>query len=185
MTRSIIFFALFVVGLSTEVVLLARQGRLLSAELERALASLHATQAELAKALSDRPFEGAAATPFELTALDGETVSLGAGPSFVVFFSTTCPACNDDAPIWGDLYRDYAESGVRFVGICVDDVEDDSAALFADRFGVDFPVIDTEDPRVALAYRADYLPRRVLIDAPFGVEGEGEVRAALDALIAG
>ncbi len=194
MPRATLLFSLFLVGLSVEVALLVRQGRALRVDLDRALQTLHATQEELAKARADVSLSGVAAEPFQLMTTDGDSIELGAGPSFVVFFSTTCPACNEDAPIWGELYRDYADAGVRFVGVCVK-AEDESAQAFADRWDVDFPVVYTDDPRVSLAYRADYLPRRILIDAdgliawsdradaPLGVEGEAEVREALEGLL--
>ena len=194
MKGNTVFLSLLLTGLSLEVGFLIKQGNELEVELERTRDSLHATQEELAKIESRVPEVGLSAETFQLVSTAGERITIGAGPSFLVFFSTSCPACAEDAPLWSELHEEYAEAGVEFVAVCVKS-PDVSAQAFAQEWGVEFPVVQTEDPRLALAYRANYFPKRMLIDAEgkvawsdpvegaLGEEGAAEMRDALDRLL--
>ncbi len=182
---------LLVVGLSLEVGFQAWRNHELRGELEQ-LKSTSSRPGATPRGDSEIAAEtGRKATPFQLESAAGQTLAIGTGPQFLVFFSTTCPACELDAPTWGELYRDYAAANVDFVGVCVHAGET-SAQSFAAHWDLGFPVVAEAGPEIIDAYGADYLPKRVLIDAggqivwadapgsPLGQEGEARMREILE-----
>ena len=140
--------------------------------------------------------------------------AFGGGPALVVIFLCAhCPYVIHVVPELRRLVSDYAGRGVQFLGITSNDPEqypEDSeagTAEFASREGLLFPILFDETQEVAkafgaactpdififgaagvLAYRGqldDSRPRRSLDRPGRGTLDGADVRAALDALIAG
>ncbi|MGW4404178.1 thioredoxin family protein [Nonomuraea sp. NPDC004702] len=153
---------------------------------------------------------GTPAPAFDLTAIDGGSVSLadlkGSPATLVVFLSNHCPYVRHIETGLGTLAAGYG-SRLSVVGICSNDSvnypDDDPTHLAgqARRAGFPFPYLldDTQD--VAKAYRAACTPDFFLYDGDLRLVYRGEfdgsrpgnsvpvtgssLRAAIDALLAG
>ncbi len=104
---------------------------------------------------------------FALPMLGGGTLSNDdlAGQAVVLnFWASWCAPCREEAPLLEELSREYAERGVRFVGVNVQDNEA-GARDFQRQFGVTYPIV--LDPRDDLAGPLGVvgLPQTFFIDA--------------------
>jgi peroxiredoxin len=153
---------------------------------------------------------GSPAPGFDLTAIDGGSVSLadleGSPASLVMFLSNHCPYVRHIERGFGALAVDYG-ADLSIVAICSNDsvnYPDDDPTHLAEqavRAGFTFPYLLDETQEVARAYRAACTPDIFLYDVHFrlvyrgefdgarpgnGVPVTGEsLRAAVDALLAG
>ena len=107
---------------------------------------------------------------FTLTDTNGSNWSaadLDGRPWLVNFWATWCAPCVEEMPMLSRLQQDYADLGLRVVGIALDDPE--KAREFADSLSIDYPVLVglTDVVLVGRKYgnRAGMLPYTVLIDA--------------------
>jgi peroxiredoxin len=133
---------------------------------------------------------GQVAPLFELPGIDGKSYSLEEalqrGPLLVVFFKVSCPTCQYALPFLDRLHRQLP--GAQVWGISQDDAV--KSRLFADEFGVTFPILIDEEPwEVSDAYRLTHVPTHLLIAPDGGVQssGDGFVKKdllALQALLA-
>lgn len=154
---------------------------------------------------------GTTAPDFRLPNVDGQIVSLGdfkGRPALlVVFMCNHCPFVKHVAPALAALAREYQQRGVGVVGINSNDVgsypadSPEQMVAEAEAQGYTFPYLYDETQHVAQAYRAACTPDFYLFDqeqrlvyrgqfdasrpdSGIPVTG-GDVRAALDALLAG
>jgi len=128
---------------------------------------------------------GQAAPPFELRGLDGQSYSLPEelqqGVVLVVFFKVSCPTCQYTLPFVNRLHRRLP--GARIWGVSQDDER--ASRLFADEFGITFPILIEEEPwELSDAYGLTHVPTYVLIASDGRVElaGDGFVRGDLLAI---
>ena len=64
------------------------------------------------------------APDFELKGIDGKTYKLSDFRGKVVvlnFWATWCPPCRKELPEYAEIQKEYADQGVQFIGIAVDD----------------------------------------------------------------
>jgi cytochrome c biogenesis protein CcmG, thiol:disulfide interchange protein DsbE len=93
---------------------------------------------------------GTKAPDFELRLLGrGQTLAsrdlMGAPAVVVNFWASWCVPCREEAPDLEATWRQYRAQGVRFVGVNVQDSEDDALA-FVKEFGITYPSVrDTND----------------------------------------
>jgi len=124
---------------------------------------------------------------FQLPGLDGQEVagSRWAGKLLVLnFWATWCPPCLRELPLFDELQRTYAETGLQVVGIAIDNQGD--VERFLAEHPVGFPILlgDTETIELSrrLGNQVQSLPFTVIFD-PSGKRvyaHSGEVtRAAL------
>jgi len=111
------------------------------------------------------PTEGERAPNFELTTLQGESLSLAglAGKPVVLnFWASWCAPCRAEMPLFEKTYRAYQDRGIVFVGAAV---EDDvmSARQFASHLGITYPLGLDEDGTIARSYRLLGLPGTMFI----------------------
>lgn len=106
---------------------------------------------------------------FRLTDLDGREVasSAWAGKVLVLnFWATWCPPCLQEIPHFVAMQEQLRESGVQFVGIAVDEVEDVRA--FVAEQPVNYPLLlatpDVLKLAVQLGNRLEVLPFTVIFD---------------------
>ena len=59
-------------------------------------------------------------------------------PVVLNFWSSWCPSCREEAPALEQVWREYKDRGVRFLGVAVKDGEDDALG-FIERFDITFP----------------------------------------------
>jgi thioredoxin-dependent peroxiredoxin len=93
---------------------------------------------------------GAPAPTFELPDQDGETVSLGAlrGRTIVLYFypKADTPGCTTQACSIRDRSQDYAEAGVRVIGVSPDPVA--KVKRFHDKQSLNFTLLADADHTV-------------------------------------
>ncbi len=132
--------------------------------------------------------EGEAAPAFEGVTSDGTAVSLTSfrGKPLVVFFypKDNTPVCTKEACGFRDHTNEIRDLGAAVVGISND--TQDSHAGFAQKHGLDYPLISDTDGGIGKAYGVARLggvlagwipPRRVT----FVIDREGIVRRVIEA----
>lgn len=112
----------------------------------------------------------AAATPFDLTGLDGRRVQLRdlAGKVVLInFWATWCGPCKEEMPAFERLRRQLDPERVVLMTITTD-LQRDGITHFLQGLDVHLPVLFDEDREVSQAYFVRALPTSVIID-PRGV----------------
>jgi len=106
---------------------------------------------------------------FRLTDLEGREVASNAWAGKVLvlnFWATWCPPCLSEIPRFVEIQERLRESGVQFVGIAVDQVEDVRA--FAAEQPVNYPLLIATPEvlkfSVQLGNRLEVLPFTVIFD---------------------
>jgi peroxiredoxin len=153
---------------------------------------------------------GTRAPDFSLPGVDGKTYTLDTfrdAPLLVVIFTCNhCPYAQALEPRFIELQRDYAERGVKLVGINPNDAasypDDDFAHMQAraKEHGWNFPYLRDESQSVARAYEAACTPDIFVFDGDRTLRYNGrcddnwrdpgqvkqrDLRRALEALLAG
>ena len=112
-------------------------------------------------------FKDQIAPDFELKALDGATVHLTdyRGKAVLLnFWATWCEPCKIEMPWFVELQKKYGPQGLQVVGIAMDDASEQDIAKFAQKMGVDYPVLIGKES-VGEAYGGvPYLPLTFYID---------------------
>lgn len=120
--------------------------------------------------------EGNRAPEFELPLLDGSgTLSsdeLEGAPVVINFFASWCFPCREEAPHLERLSREYADEGVRFVGVNVQGGlpptlldSEVGAREFVEEFDITYPVVADEEGVLAKELMDFYgLPQTFFID---------------------
>ncbi|WP_369054928.1 TlpA disulfide reductase family protein [Kineococcus terrestris] len=114
---------------------------------------------------------------FSGTGIDGETIDLADLRGDVVVLNTwfaDCAPCREEAPTLEAVAQEYADRGVRVVGINTRDTAA-RARAFTERFGVTFPSVLDEDGSAMLALRGvapRATPTTVVLDAQGRVAGQ-------------
>jgi len=153
--------------LSALVVVLAWQNW----NMKRALAQMHATEAPEGLAAGDM------LAPFEVIDAEGASslVEFGEGAprTLLLVFSSTCPACQRNLPIWKELLSRPLPDSLRVVGIQTDAAEGASADP-----SLPFPTFRVDRSRGAPLDRIPYVPTTVVLDP------QGNVVAAWSGVLA-
>ncbi|WP_456377786.1 TlpA family protein disulfide reductase [Thiolapillus sp.] len=107
------------------------------------------------------------------------------------FWASWCPPCRKEMPMFVRLQEEFAEQGVLFVGIAIDDEQ--AARDFIDTYGIEFPVLLGEDRAMDLSRqlgnRFQALPYTVvanggnILHRQAGEVLESELRPLLEKLI--
>ena len=136
---------------------------------------------------------GEPAHDFQLTLLDGKSLRLSDLRGNVVvlnFWASWCAPCIQEMPDFEEMWREFKDRGVVFLGVAVSDVEEDSQA-FADALGVTYQLgLDTTG-EITREYRVTSLPTTLLIDRQgnqarrFGVANKGALRIFLNGQLGG
>ncbi len=130
---------------------------------------------------------GDQAPHFELALFDGESLSLeGLRGKIVVlnFWASWCPPCKWEMPAFEEMWKEYRDQGVVFVGVAVSD-EERLARDFATKTGITYPLGLDSIGTIARDYRAYGLPTTFIIDREgneirkFGVANEAVLRLFL------
>ncbi len=88
--------------------------------------------------------KGQPAPGFELKDLAGKDVRLSDYHGKVVllnFWATWCPPCKEEMPWFVDLQQRYGAQGLQVIGVAMDDTDQKTIASFAQRLGVNYPVL--------------------------------------------
>lgn len=106
------------------------------------------------------------APPFELTTLEGETISLKSAigqPVILNFWSTWCGPCVVEHRVIQEAIRRYAQSGVLFYSILYEDTPE-NARQFLAKYGKAAPVLVDPNLRTAIDYGVTGVPETFFID---------------------
>jgi peroxiredoxin len=79
--------------------------------------------------------------------------------TLLFWFSPTCSPCEDNHEFWNELYDQYHEQGVRFLGMCA--CESGEARDAATNSGFEFTIMSASDPFIVDAYKGNVLPQTV------------------------
>ena len=137
---------------------------------------------------------GKPAPDFAMPLLNGGEFRLSARgdvPAVINFWASWCPPCRDESPAFERTWRAYRDDGVIFVGVNIQDAEED-AAEYAREFGLTFVNGRDIDGRITIDYGVTGLPVTFFVGRGGAVEGvhvgavpEDKLEAWTRALIAG
>jgi peroxiredoxin len=133
---------------------------------------------------------GNPAPDFQLPRIGGATVSLAdlrGKPAVIVFWSSWCSSCKEEAPRINALAAQYAGKGVRVLGINVKDSLA-GAEVGVKEFGIRYPVARDPEASVARAYGVRGTPTVIFLDRKgvvryFGNELPHDYARRLDGLL--
>ena len=110
---------------------------------------------------------GKAAPDFDLTLLNGGSFRLSDHLGKVVvlnFWGSWCPPCRWEMPDFQEMYQEYRDDGVVFVGIAVPPDDEEDARAFTEKIGVTYPVGLDPEGELLIKYRVTSFPTTYLID---------------------
>ena len=110
---------------------------------------------------------GDAAPEFQLQQVNGQTISLEdlrGHPAVIIFWTSWCPICKAEASEFNRLARRHRASGIRVLGINIQESEKRTRAGIKD-FGIRYPVARDTDASVARRYQVVATPTVIFLDA--------------------
>ena len=113
------------------------------------------------------PVEQRLAHQFEAQDLDGRTVRLSELQGKVVmldFWSSWCPPCRREAPTLAQVYGEYKDKDVEFIGVAIWDNRNDVADHVAE-YGLSYPNLLDRKGRIAIDYGVAGIPEKIFIDS--------------------
>ena len=116
---------------------------------------------------------GKAAPDFSMPLHGGGTFELSAhrgSPMVINFWASWCPPCRQESPALERTWRAYADKGVQFVGVDIQDSPEDGRAYLSE-FDLTFPNGMDRDGRIPVDYGVIGLPVTFFIGAEGIVEG--------------
>ncbi|QED48478.1 thiol-disulfide oxidoreductase ResA [Cytobacillus dafuensis] len=109
---------------------------------------------------------GEKAPDFVLEDMNGEKHRLsdyeGQGV-FLNFWGTWCKPCEREMPYMNNQYKQFKDKGVTILAVNVGESEL-AIQKFADRHGLEFPILKDPDGQVMTAYKIGPLPATYMID---------------------
>ena len=112
---------------------------------------------------------GQPAADFSLRTFKGEEFRLSEqrGKAVVInFWYPSCPPCRDEMPAFQEVWEEYQDRDVRFIGLFVPQGFDTEveARQFVDEFGLTFDFATDVRARVAQEYAVQFFPTTYFID---------------------
>ncbi|RBY91544.1 TlpA family protein disulfide reductase [Blastococcus sp. TBT05-19] len=125
--------------------------------------------------------------PFASDQLDGQVGLLN-------FWGSWCAPCRVETPEFDEVWDEYSDAGVQFLGINVKETDRQFALAFIDRFEIGFPSLYDPRGEVALAFRdypANAIPSTIVLDQQgrvaavyTGAVTQEDLRRTLDLVLA-
>jgi peroxiredoxin len=114
------------------------------------------------------PPAGALASAWKLQDINGKTISSTdfAGQVVVLdFWATWCPPCRVEIPGFIELQKEFEKDGVTIIGVSVDGRDEiGTVKKFAEKFGVNYPVVLADQETVHAFGGIDAVPTTFIID---------------------
>jgi cytochrome c-type biogenesis protein len=111
---------------------------------------------------------GDPAPAYAARSMAGDTVSLESlkgGPVVLNVWATWCIPCKEEMPALQQLHRQFADSGLRILGVSVDAGGADRAIRrFVEELGITFQILWDPDQRVSHTFRTIGVPETFLVD---------------------
>lgn len=151
--------------------------------------------ARRAKGPGPPDIKGQQAPEFALNSLDGKTVRLAdfKGKAVLLnFWATFCQPCKIEMPWFVDLQNKYGPEGLQVVGIAMDDASEADIAKFANKLGVNYPILIGKES-ISEAYGGiPFLPTTFyisrdgkVVDKVFGLKGKSEIEESVKRALSG
>lgn len=131
--------------------------------------------------------QGQTAPDFTLTSLDGKTVKLSdfRGKAVLLnFWATWCEPCKIEMPWFVDLQKKYGPQGLQVLGVAMDDASPKEIAQFAQKLGVNYPIVIGKESVGDQYGGIPYLPSTFyidregrIVDRVFGLVGRSDIEA--------
>jgi thiol-disulfide isomerase/thioredoxin len=107
----------------------------------------------------------------------------------VNFWASWCGPCRREQPGLEQLWTEYRDRGVQFVGVNFKD-DPDAARAYAAEFSVTYPSVQDRTGEVAHEFGVPYLPATILVGSDgemryqlLGAQAEGTVRQYVEELL--
>ncbi|HJB09741.1 MAG TPA: TlpA family protein disulfide reductase [Candidatus Brachybacterium merdavium] len=116
---------------------------------------------------------------FSGTTYDGEEFATADHDGEVLVINVwyaSCPPCRKEAPDLQEISQEYAEDGVRFIGVNVRDAAGPAQA-FEERYGITYPSLPDQDAQIMYALRGQVAPNAV--PSTLVLDREGRVAARI------
>lgn len=131
------------------------------------------------------PTGGSNAPDFTVTTFDGESFTLSEQRGNIVvinFWASWCGPCRDEAPDLEQVYQEYKDQGVIFIGITYVDEVSDSLA-FIDEFGQTYPNAPDSRSRVSAKYGVRAVPETFIVGRDGNIVDGGALLLPINASI--
>lgn len=107
------------------------------------------------------------APDFTLELFEGGSVSLSDLQGKVVlvdFWASWCPPCIEEAPALNEIYEEYRDRGVEFLGVCIWDTTK-TCEQFLEDYAVAYPTGRDAEGAILVDYGVKGIPEKFFIDA--------------------
>lgn len=129
--------------------------------------------------------QGQLAPDFSLASLQGPTLKLSdyRGKAVLLnFWATWCEPCKIEMPWFVDLQKKYGAQGLQVLGVAMDDTSPKEIAEFAQKMGVNYPIVIGKEAVGDQYGGIPYLPSTFyvgrdgkIIDRVFGLVSRSEI----------
>ncbi len=116
---------------------------------------------------------GKPAPEFSMPLLGGGEFRLsehGGQPLIINFWASWCPPCREESPIFERTWQGYRDQGIYFVGVNIQDAEEDAEA-YVREFGLSFANGRDVDGKISVDYGVIGLPVTFFVGADGVIEG--------------
>ena len=103
---------------------------------------------------------------FTLMDLDNNEVSLSDFKGKIVvinFWATGCPPCRAELPDFVEVYNEYKDKNVQFIGVGLDNAE--NLRVFAEEYNISYPtLIDGSMDTISGRWRINFIPTTYIVN---------------------